>query len=73
MLTCVVTGGEAAAEIMYQWLNNSVTLSGETSNTLSFTPLRQTTPSSNGQYVCVAMRSGRNATSNSVSVELTGK
>ena len=34
-------------------------LSGETSATLSFTPLRQTTPSSNGQYVCEAMRSGR--------------
>ena len=59
MLTCIVTGGEATAETVYRWLNHSVPMSNETSATLSFSPLRQTTPSSNGQYVCEAIRSGR--------------
>ena len=72
-LTCTVSGGENNATTTYQWFNGSLLLSGETSATLSFTPLRQTTPSSNGQYVCEAMRSGRNVSSNSSTVEVQSK
>ena len=36
-------------------------------------PLMQTTPSSNGQYVCEAMRSGRTVRSNSITITVTGK
>ena len=51
--------GRQLQKLWYRWLNHSVPMSNETSATLSFSPLRQTTPSSNGQYVCEAIRSGR--------------
>ena len=72
-LTCTVSGGETTATTTYQWLRNNSQLSHETSATLFFTPLRQTTNSSNLQYVCVAMRSGRERNSESVKVNVTGK
>ena len=72
-LTCTVSGGETTATTTYQWLRNNLPLSSETSATLSFTPLRQTTPSSNGQYVCEAMRSGRTVRSDNVAIYVTGK
>ena len=74
-LTCTVSGGDSNAAVSYQWIRNNSPLSGETSATLSlpFTPLRQTTPSSNGQYVCEAMRSGNTVTSDSVTISVTGK
>ena len=72
-LTCTVSGGETTATTTYQWLRNNSPLSGQISTTLSFTPLRQTTPSSNGQYVCEAMRSGRTIRSDSVAIDVTGK
>ena len=74
-LTCTVSGGETNATTTYQWCRNNLPmqLSGETSATLSFTPLRQTTPSSNGQYVCEAMRSGRTVTSHVVTIDVTSK
>ena len=72
-LTCTVSGGETTATTTYQWRRDNSPLSGETSATLSFTPLRQTTPSSNGQYVCEAMRSGRTVRSDSIAIDVTGK
>ena len=72
-LTCTVSGGETTATTTYQWHRDSSPLSGETSATLSFTPLRKTTPSSNGQYVCEAMRSGRTVRSNNTTVYVAGK
>ena len=72
-LTCIVAGGEYNATTTYQWHRNNLPLSGETSATLSFTPLRQTTPSSNGQYVCEAMRSGRGCRSARVPISVTSK
>ena len=74
-LTCTVSGGENTSATIdtYQWLRDSSPLPGETSATLSFTPLRQTTPSSNGQYVCETMRSGRTVRSDNVTVAVTGK
>ena len=72
-LTCTVRGGETTATTTYQWRRDNSPLSGETSATLSFTPLRQTTPSSNGQYVCEAMRSGRTVRSTSITVNVAGR
>ena len=72
-LTCTVSGGETNATITYQWLRDNLPLSGETSATLSFTPLRQTVLSSNGQYVCEAMRSGRTVRSDSITIDVTGR
>ena len=71
-LTCTVSGGETTATTTYQWRRDNSPLSGETSATLSFTPLRQTTPSSNGQYVCEVMRSGRTRRSRSITIDVTG-
>ena len=69
-LTCTVSGGEITATTTYQWHRDSSTLSGETSATLSFMPLGQ---SSNGQYVCEATRSGSTITSHVVTIDVTGK
>ena len=71
-LTCTVSGG-GTTTTTYQWLRNGSPLTGETSNTLSFTPIRQTTPSSNGQYTCQATRSGRTVTSDSFTIAVTCK
>ena len=70
-LTCTVSGGETTATTTYQWLINNLPLSGEKSATLSFTPL--SSPSSNGQYVCEAMRSGRSSRSSRFSITVNGK
>ena len=72
-LTCTV-GDEGTMMTTYQWLRDGspLSLTGETSDTLSFTPLRQTTPSSNGQYTCQATRSGSTVTSDSFTIAVTG-
>ena len=67
-LTCTVSGGEATATTTYQWHRDDSLLSNKTFATLSFTHLRSTTPSSNGQYVCEVMRSGRTVTSDSFTI-----
>ena len=72
-LTCTVSGGEITATTTYQWHRDNSPMSGETSATLSFTPLRRTAPSSNGQYVCEAMRSGRTARSEGLTITVIGK
>ena len=74
-LTCTVSGEETTATTVttYQWRRDNSPLSNETSATLSFTPLRETTPSSNGQYVCEAMRSGRTVPSHIVTIDVTSK
>ena len=72
-LTCTVSGGETNATTTYQWFRNGSPLSGKTSATLSFTPLRQRNgPPSNGQYVCEVMRSGRIVTSESFAIAVIG-
>ena len=71
-LTCTVSGG-GTTTTTYQWLRNGAPLTGETSDTLSFTPLRKTTPSSNGQYTCQATRSGSTVTSNNITIAVTCK
>ena len=72
-LTCTVSGGETTATTTYQWHWNNLPLSGATSATLSFTPLRQTSPYCNGQYVCEAMRSGRTLRSEGFTIDVTGR
>ena len=72
-LTCTVSGGETTATTTYQWRRDNSPLSDETSATLSFTPLRQNTPSSNGQYVCEATRSGRTVRSEGITITVTGR
>ena len=47
-LTCQFTGGEAVT-LVYQWLKDGSPLAGETSDTLSFSPLGK--PDSGG-YIC---------------------
>ena len=57
-LTCTVSGGAMGVTTSaYKWHRNNILQTGETSRTLSFTPLRET--SSSGQYTCEANRSGR--------------
>ena len=72
-LTCTVSGG-GTTTTTYQWLRNgSPLMTGATSDTLDFTPLRQTTPSSNGQYTCQATRSGSTVTSDNIfTITVTG-
>ena len=72
-LTCTVSGGETTATTTYQWRRDNSPLSGETSATLSFNPLRRTTPSSNGQYVCQATRSGRTDRSEGITITVAGR
>ena len=73
ILTCAVSGGGSTFTTTYQWRRNNLALAGQTANTLSFTPLRQTTPSSNGQYTCQAMRSGRTVFSDGLVIIVAGK
>ena len=49
-LTCTVTGGSTMT-FTYRWFMNNSPLSGETSTTLTFSPLRQ---NNSGTYFCEA-------------------
>ena len=74
-LTCTVTGAErlTGSTITYQWFKDGVVVSGQTMETLSFTPL---TFSDAGRYTCEAtvmsnLLSGPIATNSSSSVDIT--
>ena len=71
-LTCTVSGG-GTTTTSYQWLRNGSPLTGQTSDTLSFTPLRSTAPSSNGDYVCQATIGGIMFSSNTFTIVVTCK
>ena len=47
-LTCQITGGGIATPT-YRWFRNGSLLTGQTSATLSFSPLRET---DSGVYIC---------------------
>ena len=68
-LTCQVTGG-GTMTTTYQWLKDNLSLTGETSATLSFSPLRQT---DSGVYTCEATRNSISVTSAGVSVTVGGE
>ena len=69
-LTCQFTGGEAVTPAMYQWLNDGSSLAGETSDTLSFSPLRDT---DSGGYTCEVTTGSFIGTSPSVTITVVGK
>ena len=68
-LTCQVTGGETMTPT-YRWFRNGSLLTGQTSNTLSFSPLRET---DSGVYTCEGTRSFMTVTSANVTITVVGK
>ena len=68
-LTCQFTGGEAVTPV-HQWLKDGSPLAGETSDTLSFSPLRDTY---SGGYTCEVTTGSLTATSASVAITVVGK
>ena len=67
-LTCMVTGGGIMTPT-YQWFRNGSVLSGQTSATLSFSPLRQT---DSGSYFCEAIRSSTTVRSTNMTITVEG-
>ena len=57
-LTCTASGGGSMA-YTYMWLRNGSVVSGQTSSTYSFSPLRVT---NSGQYSCRVIASSTNMT-----------
>ena len=68
-LTCQFTGGEAVTHV-YRWLKDNSPLPGETSDTLSFSPLRET---DSGGYTCEVTNGSLTATSPTVTITVVGK
>ena len=68
-LTCQFTGGEAVTPV-YQWLKDNSPLADEISETLSFSPLRET---DSGGYTCEVTTGSLTGTSPSVNINVVGK
>ena len=68
-LTCQFTEGEAVTPV-YQWLKDDSSLAGETSDTLSFSPLRE---ADSGGYTCEVTTGSLTGTSLSVNITVVGK
>ena len=68
-LTCQFTGGEAVTPV-YRWLKDGSLLAGETSDTLSFSPLRNT---DSGGYTCEVTTGSLTGTSPSVTITVVSK
>ena len=68
-LTCQFTGGETLTPV-YKWLKDGSPLAGERSNTLSFSPLRDT---DSGGYTCEVTTGSLTGTSPSVNITVVGK
>ena len=71
-LTCQVSGGDTTTTMStsYQWLKNDQVINGQTSSTLSFSPLRDT---DTGRYNCRGTRGPSTSTSNSVVITVNGE
>ena len=67
-LTCLVTGGEAMTH-EYRWFGSDLQIPGDTSNTLSFSPLGE---ADSGGYTC-EVTTGSLATNASVTITVEGK
>ena len=68
-LTCQFTGGETVIPV-YRWLMDGSPLADETSDTLSFSPLRDT---DSGGYTCEVTTDSLTGTSPSVTITVVGK
>ena len=66
-LTCTVIGGDTATPT-YRWFRNGSPQSGETSATLSFSPLRQ---SDSGVYTCEGTRGSSAAVRSNNMIRIT--
>ena len=68
-LACQVSGGDITTT-SYQWLKNDQIINGQTSSTLSFSPLRDT---DTGQYNCRGTRGSSTSTSGDVVITVNGE
>ena len=68
-LTCQVTGGGTMTPI-YRWFRNGSPLTGQTSDTLSFSPLGET---DSGIYTCEGTRNSMTVTSDPLTITVVGK
>jgi hypothetical protein len=68
-LTCQVTGGVITMPT-YQWFKNDSLVTGQTSATLSFSPLEE---ADSGVYMCEGTRSSITRTSTAVRIDVAGK
>ena len=68
-LTCQVTGGGTRTPT-YRWFKDGAQLTGQTTESLSFSPLRQI---DSGTYTCDGTRSSVTRRSTSVSLTVVGK
>ena len=64
MFTCTASGGGSMA-YTYMWLKNGSVVSGQTSSTYSFSPLRVT---DSGQYMCQVSLGSTNMLSETVTI-----
>ena len=68
-LTCQFTGGEAVTPV-YLWIKDGSSLANETSDTLSFSPLRDT---DSGGYTCEVTTGSLTGTSPSATITVMSK
>ena len=64
VLTCIASGGGSMA-YTYMWLRNGSVVSGQTSSTYSFSPLRLT---DSGQYSCRVSLGSKNMISGALTI-----
>ena len=69
MLTCLASTRDSTMISSYQWLKDGRELSGQTSTTLSFSPLRQ---NDTGLYTCRVIRGSVSSTAH-VSINIVGE
>ena len=68
-LACQVSGGDITTT-SYQWLKNDQIINGQTSSTLSFSPLRE---ADTGRYNCRGTRGSFTSTSRDVVITVNGE
>ena len=69
LLTCTASGGDSMA-YTYMWLKDGSLVSGQTSSTYSFSPLRVT---DSGEYNCRVSLGSSNMTSGAVTITVVGE
>ena len=69
VLTCTASGDRSLA-YTYMWLRNGSVVSGQTSSTYSFSPLKET---DSGRYNCRVSLGSRNNISEAVTITVVGE